>query len=115
MTTYVLATYILYLLVVVVVIGWAGWALHGAGRPFIQIMFSNDKPKAELTNDLLLTGYYLVNIGYSFVALRGLPPVKDWASVMAVLGRQTGQLMLLLAILHYSNLLVFYLWKKPVV
>lgn len=112
MASYLLATYTLYLLVMVVVIGWAGWALHNAGRPFIREVFLNDYTTADLTNNLLLTGYYLVNIGYSFVVLSRLPAVHNWAEVMAALGTQIGQLVLLLAILHYSNLVVFFLWKR---
>lgn len=109
---YLLMTYLVYLTVMVVIIGWAGWQLHHAGKPFIKEVFFGDVPKADLTNNLLLLGYYLVNIGYSFVALNQLPEVNSAAALIEVLSRQIGLLIILLAALHYCNIALLLRWKR---
>ena len=109
--TYLVITYLIYIALMVVIIGWAGWHLHHAGRPFIREVFQGELLKADLTNNLLLLGYYLVNIGYSFLVLSRLPAVDSPAEVIGALSSQIGALTGLLALLHYGNLLVFSVWK----
>ena len=110
--TCVLLTYIIYCLVILLVIGWAGFRLHEAGKPFVREAFEGDIPRADLTNDLLLLGYYLVNIGYSLLRIRQLGEVNSQSSVVAALSDQIGRLVLILAVLHYINICVLWLFKR---
>ena len=110
--SYILCLYIVYVLFVTAVIGWAGWQLHQAGKPFVQLVLRSDSQKADGVNGVLLTGYYLVCMGYSFFVLSSLPVVESLPALMAVLFLWLGRLMLVLSLLHYINMLVFSLWNK---
>jgi len=103
---------VLYLLLVVVVIGWTGWQLYQAGKPFVRMMMAGEQHLADWINGMLLTGYYLVCMGYSFMVLSSLPDVLTLPDLMSVLCRWIGRLVLILAVLHYSNMLIFSLWKR---
>ena len=107
-------TYSLYCIVMVLIIGWAGWHLHSAGRPFVRAAFGENNLKADQTNNLLLIGYYLVNIGYSLMQVGKLGRVDDLNSMLEVLSHQLGSLVILLGILHYINMFVLWYYKRKV-
>jgi len=109
---YVICLYILYLLIVSGVVGWAGWQLYLAGRPFVRVILYVDDQKADWINALLLTGYYLVCTGYSFMVLSSLPAVASLPAMITALSIWVGRLVIILSLLHYINMLVFSLWKK---
>lgn len=109
---YLLFLYGIYAAVMILITVWAGWHLHRAGRPFILNMLQADTRVADRTNDLLLVGYYLVNIGYSLVMLRRLPDVATWAELITALSVQVGTLVLLLSVLHYGNMLIIMGWRR---
>ncbi len=69
MNTFHLAYLICYLGIVVLVILRVGHLLHQSGRIYLNNLFSHSLPLAKSVNDLLLVGYYLVNIGYSVFVL----------------------------------------------
>lgn len=111
MLHYTVITYLVYIALMVLIVGWTGWRLHQAGKPFVRMVLYDDILKADLINHLLLLGYYLVNIGYSFFMLDKLPEVNNPGQVIEALSTQIGGLVLLLATLHYGNMLVFTLWR----
>ena len=51
------------------VIMQVGHQLHSVGERFIQFFFPEETSRSKQINDLLLLGFYLVNIGYSVIAL----------------------------------------------
>ena len=109
---YVISLYVIYLLMVAGVIAVAGWQIYQAGKPFVRMIFSGDRQKADWISGLLLTGYYLVCTGYSFTVLGSLPAVAGLPSMIGVLSTWVGRLILILSVLHYCNMMMFSLWKR---
>ena len=100
-------TYLIYLVVSVLITVWVGHTLHSRGRIFLVNTFHGNEKLADAVNDLLIVGFYLVNIAFVAIALRyGTKPL-NLAESIEFLAMKVGIVMVVLAFMHFGNLLVF--------
>ncbi len=104
-----LVTYITYLLISVFVTVIVGNKLHRDGGVWIASLFG-DKSFAERLNNLLLMGYYLVNIGYIFYAFTSWGELKNWIEVVEALSKKISSILLILGYLHYQNIILIHIF-----
>ncbi len=100
--------YTLYLAVVIILVFWVGKRLHRDGEVWINHLFFAH-PMAIRLNNLLLLGYYLVNIGYSIFTL------TNWNYAEFPLleaARKIGVILLILSWLHYQNIIAIYFFHN---
>jgi hypothetical protein len=106
-TNYPVWSHLAYLAVSVALTVWVARTLHRNGRVFLVRAFHGDEKMADSVNQLLVVGFYLVNIGYVTLALRyGTPPV-DLQTAIELLSTKIGLVLLVLGGMHFTNLLVF--------
>jgi hypothetical protein len=96
-------TYIIYLLVTVLVIVRVGHLLHRHGRIFIINCLHGDVALADAVNRILLSGYYLVNVGYTVLALKIRVTITSVLEMTETLGKKIGWIVLILGIMHIFN------------
>ena len=80
---YHVTSYIIYLPVTVALTAWVGHKLFKNGKLFLLDIFEQNQALAESINQLLLVGFYLINIGYAVytLAIGGLiTDAKKWVS-----------------------------------
>ncbi len=102
---------IIYLILALLIIFAVGGHLFKNGTPFLKALF----PSGELDlyiNRLLLTGYYLLNIGYAVYNLVAHETIQSNASLIQELAHNIGFLCLILGAIHFSNLIVLYQVSK---
>ncbi|GAB4051301.1 hypothetical protein [Spirosoma litoris] len=109
---YNVATYALYLLLVIPVTVWVGRTLFVNGRVFLVDIFHANTELADSVNKLLLIGFYLLNIGYSVMLLRVIEIVRNPQEVFEVLSYKVGGILLLLGVVHLTNLYVLFRMRK---
>ena len=102
-----LVTYSVYAGVALVLTLWLARTLFSNGAVFLEEVFSGDERMATAVNRLLVVGFYLVNFGWAMLMLRSRP-VADLTDAIEVVAGKLGQLMLLLAAMHFANLLIFH-------
>lgn len=90
---------------------YVGQVLFRNGRPFLLSML-REQGLTDSVNRILLTGYYLVNLGYVCLVLTMHPPVYNLASFVTTLAFSIGRIMLTLGIMHYVNVAAVVLWSK---
>jgi len=66
----------------------------------------------DSVNKVLLTGYYLINLGYVCVVLTLRSPVETVSDLIASLSISVGRIMIALSIMHYFNITAVVLWNK---
>jgi hypothetical protein len=103
---YTLLAYTIYLLATITVILRVGHLLYRSGRPFIINCLHGNAALADAVNRVLLTGYYLVNAGYTVLFLRVKIPPQSYAETAELLGKKVGGIVLLLGIIHVCNLIL---------
>lgn len=105
---YNILSYTIFSLITIYIIIWVGRLFHRNGRIFILSFFQNKEELTDTTNNLFLTGYYLFNIGYAIIQLSYWKKIETIADMLSSTLERTGILILILAFLHYNNMLIIY-------
>ncbi|MBV8761242.1 MAG: hypothetical protein JO257_28350 [Deltaproteobacteria bacterium] len=90
---------------------WLARALSRHGEVFLDTVFDNPKV-VHAVNQLLVIGFYLVNLGWAFLLAKGGGAVQTSADAIGLLVDKLGLLLLLLGVAHLCNLYVFHRIKK---
>ena len=100
--------YIIYLVITYIITVRVGLVFYRNGRVFILGILQNDEKLTDFINRLLLVGYYLLNLGYAALMLRGWVTVDSWVKLILSILVMTGKILLTLAVIHYCNMAVIY-------
>lgn len=105
---YIIATYIVYLLVTVCLTIWVAKTLFKNGKIFLVDIFHGNTPLADSVNNLLLVGFYLINIGYAVFTLQVTGLISNTQEMIEMLSIKLGLIILILGGMHFFNLFVFF-------
>jgi len=103
--------YILYLSLATLITVGVGRDLHKNGYFLILDLFQN-KLFAKTVNNLLLTGYYLVNLGYVAIVISNFGTVDSLNLAMNELSKKLGAILLILGFLHFNNIILLHLLSR---
>jgi len=109
---YIVWTYFAYLAISLAVTIWVARTLHRNGRIFLIDAFHANVELADSVNHLLLVGFYLVNIGYVALALRTGADPANLREAIELLSNKIGMVLVVLGIMHFSNLFIFSRMRK---
>ena len=103
---YLIWVYLVYGAVSVGLVVFLARTLFHHGQVFLEDVF-DDARMATAVNRLLVVGFYMLNLGYAFVLLRG-NAATDAVTAIEVLVNKLGVLLLSLGVIHFANLYVFH-------
>jgi hypothetical protein len=107
--SHTLLVFIPYVAIAATLTIWLARQLSRHGLVFLRTVFPDREDLAAAVNQLLVIGFYLVNIGWALLLLRA--DQLDVASVTeaaSLLIQRLGLLLLLLGVAHLVNLFVFH-------
>ena len=78
------------------------------GHVFLEDVFPDRPTLAKSINQLLVVGFFMLNLGYAFFLLRQNTPANGQAAFEG-LAQRLGVLLVSLAGIHFVNVMVF--WK----
>jgi hypothetical protein len=110
--SYILISYSLYLALTLVLTVWVARTLFRNGKVFLVDIFHGNKELAQAVNNLLLVGFYLVNIGYAVYTLSIENDIKSSRELIEELSIKVGAIILILGGMHFFNMLVFFKLRK---
>lgn len=105
---YVLISYISYLVVTVSLTVWVATTLFRNGKVFLLDIFHGNKELSDSVNNLLLVGFYLVNLGYAVYTLSVTEQITTARVLIEVLSLKIGWIILVLGAMHFLNLFIFF-------
>ena len=103
---YNLLTYSIYLPIIAVIMVKVGWMFYTHGEVFLMHLFQHNSALVKSVNNLLLIGYYLVNLGYAIITLAFWETIETLPQMLNTLSEHLGVIILGLALLHYNNVLL---------
>ena len=104
---FIVGSYVAYLVISITLTVWVAIVLSTNGRVFLIDSFLENERLADSVNQLLVVGFYLINLGYVTLALRyGEKPV-DLPGAIEVLSTKIGIVLLVLGLMHFVNLYIF--------
>ena len=98
--------YLSYLAISIAITIWVARTLHRSGRIFLLDAFHGNAPLADSVNQLLVVGFYLINVGYIALALKTTDPLKDFRGVIELESAKLGVVLLILGGMHFFNMFV---------
>jgi len=109
MTRPLLLVYLPYAAIAVSLTIWLARALSRHGEVFLRDVFPERASLADAINQLLVIGFYLVNLGWALLLLRaGKLRAETVTDAVEILTTRLGTLLLLLGIAHLTNLYIFH-------
>jgi hypothetical protein len=100
--------YLVYLAVSIGLTVWVATTLSRNGLVFLVDVFADDK-LAKAINQLLVMGFYLLNLGYVTVTMRTTDTIADTSEALETLSLKIGLVLLVLGVLHFCN--VYFLGR----
>lgn len=107
--------YFIYLLITINMIIVIGKICYTNGNKFVLEIIPNNKKLCIQINKILLTGYYLLNIGYCASTLINWNRVKNMVQLVEIITSKTAIIIAILGILHYSNIYVITNYLKKII
>lgn len=109
---YIIITYCFYLTITIALTIWVARTLFKNGKVFLVDIFHGNKELADSVNNLLLVGFYLVNIGYAVYTLQVTSSITNFQEVIEKLSLKVGCIILILGGMHFFNLYIFFTLRK---
>lgn len=103
----IVSSYLAYLAISIGVTVWVAQTLHKHGRIFLIDSFMGNEALADSVNHLLVVGFYLINVGYVTLTLKGGTKPQDLAQAIEYLSTKIGVVLLVLGAMHFFNIKVF--------
>jgi hypothetical protein len=98
---------LIYVVVAVGLTVWLARTLFHNGTAFLHDVFADKPELAEAVNRLLVTGFYMLNLGYALYILRASRGYDGFAAVQFLVNR-LAILLVTLAGIHFVNVFVFW-------
>ena len=97
-------SYAAYLLAAIGMTMWVARTLSSNGEIFLVDCFGHDEKLAKSTNHLLVTGFYLVNIGFILLALQLGAEPETGPEAIRFIATKVGLAVLVLGLWHFFNM-----------
>lgn len=98
--------YAAYIASALAITTWLARTLFANGAVFLADTFDSRPELASAVNRLLVTGFFMLNLGYALWLVQ-FGYVRTPVQAVEELSRRIGFLLLSLAVVHFVNLLVF--------
>lgn len=108
-------TYLVYLAVTIPLTVWVARALHRYGEIFLSDVFGGDARLAHAVNQLLVIGFYLLNLGYVALFMTSHSTVSDSRRLLEVLSVKVGAVAIVIGLIHFANLWAFNAFRRRAV
>ena len=98
--------YCMYLTITIVIIGRVGKICYKNGNVFVSELIPNHVDLCQKTNQILLLGYYLLNIGYCAMTLISWEKIVSTSELIEVIALKTSTIIFVITTLHYTNIII---------
>ena len=98
--------YIIYLAITSIVIIKARRICYQNGNFFVSELLPNHEDLCHKINQILLVGYYLLNLGYCAMTLISWKKVLSFQQLIEVIALKSGIIICVIATMYYINIIV---------
>ena len=98
--------YVIYLLITTFIIINVGKICYRNGNIYVAQLIPEHEDLCQKTNQVLLIGYYLLNLGYCAMTLISWNKIISYSQLVEVISIKTATIICIIAILHYFNIYI---------
>lgn len=107
--------YILYLLITIIIIVKVGKLCYDNGNFYVSELIPNHKELCHKTNQILLLGYYLFNIGYCAITIISWKKIVTIQQLIEIVSYKSAIIIIAIAIMHYFNIFLLTKFIKKLI
>lgn len=107
--------YIIYLAITSIVILKVGRICYRNGNIFVSELLPNHEDLCLKINQILLVGYYLLNLGYCAMTLISWEKVLSFHQLIEVVALKSAIIICTIATMHYINIIVITKYIKKLI
>jgi hypothetical protein len=107
--------YCIFILIVVYIIVAVGRICYRNGNIYVLELVQGHEELCTRINKVLLTGYYLVNIGYAAMTLISWKTITSTPLLVELIAVKTATIVSILCVLHYFNLYVLTKYAQKLI
>ncbi len=110
---YNITGYCIYLSFTFTVIVYVGLICYKHGQVYCLQIFNGNEELTKRTNNILLTSYYLFNMGYCLITINNWQSLYSWKECIDSLSRKSGLILIAIGFLHFLNIIsLIYISQK---
>ena len=98
--------YFIYLSITIFIILRVGKICYRNGNVYVAELIPNHVDICQKINQVLLLGYYLLNIGYCAMTLISWQKITSSTQLIETIGIKTSIIIFIISILHYFNIII---------
>lgn len=107
--------YGIYLLITSVIIVRVGRICYNNGNIFVSSLIPDHEDLCHRANQVLLVGYYLLNLGYCAMTLISWEKILSCNQLVEVIAFKSALIICIIAVLHYINIIVLTKYIKKLI
>ncbi|MEL1240016.1 hypothetical protein [Flavobacterium flavipallidum] len=107
--------YSIYLLITAFIILKVGKICFDNGTVYVNELIPDHKDLCQKINQILLIGYYLLNLGYCAMTLISWNTIHTWTQLIEILASKTALIICIIAAMHYINIIILTKYIKKLI
>lgn len=110
--SYATIGYIVYIISTLYITIIVGKMFHTHGKWYLYDIFQKEQVIADAINNILLVGYYMLNIAYALLISKRWPLMNSTYEILEHLRMLLSTILLTLGSIHFFNLITLSIIKK---
>jgi len=110
-----ITAYGIYLLITGIIIIKVGRVCYNNGNIFVSELIPDHEDLCHRANQLLLVGYYLLNLGYCAMTLISWETITTFGQLIEIIAYKSAIIITIIAIMHYLNIILITKYIKKLI
>jgi hypothetical protein len=98
--------YFIYLIITIIIILKVGKICYKNGNIYVLELIPNHTDLCHKINQILLLGYYLLNIGYCAMTLISWDKILSTHQLIEVIATKTAIIIFIISAMNYANIII---------
>ncbi|MEC4004520.1 hypothetical protein OX283_007615 [Flavobacterium sp. SUN052] len=107
--------YLIYLTITSLIIVKVGRICYQNGNIFVSELIPNHEEMCHKINQILLIGYYLLNLGYCAMTLISWEKILSFHQLIEVISFKSAIIICTIATMHYFNIIILTKYIKKII
>ena len=107
--------YTIYLLITTIIIIKVGRICYNNGNIFVSELLPNHEDLCHKINQILLVGYYLLNLGYCAMTLISWEKILSFHQLIEIIAFKSAVIICTIAMMHYFNIILLTKYIKKLI
>lgn len=107
--------YAIYLIITTIIITSVGKICYKNGNIYVAQLIPNHEELCQKINQLLLVGYYLLNIGYCAMTIISWQRIENPTELIEVITSKSAIIIITISLMHYINIILLTNYIKKLI